>query len=332
MNIIKIELSSTDLRNLNDNLLIEIDGLKNVVAKNRTGHNLSVFTFMRQIISKLVLHDKIRTSETYTCTLNSFKRFRNNNDIELSEMTSELMEEYESYLKGNHLSKNTCSFYMRILRAVYNQAVLKDMADDCKPFRNVYTGNEKTKKRAIPISSIEAIKNAQISDDAIRYARDMFLFSFYTRGMSFVDMANLTYSDLKEDTLVYRRKKTNQTLKIRWKQCMQDIIDRNPSLDGIHLLPIIDGNKPNSRRQYKAKQLKVNEELKKLSMMLCLNCNLTMYVARHSWASIARDMNIPLSVISDSMGHDSEKTTRIYLTSINEGKIDEANDKILDNI
>ena len=64
-------------------------------------------------------------------------------------------------------------------------------------------------------------------------------------------------------------------------------------------------------------------------MHLGLSKPLTMYVARHSWATIARGMDIPVSVISDSLGHHSEKTTQIYLKSIDADVIDCANEKLI---
>ena len=227
---------------------------------------------------------------------------------------------------------NSVSFYMRILRAVYNRAVERGKTEDKKPFRNVYTGISKTIKRAIPRKEVETIKNAQVDNHAMRYALDMFMLSFYMRGMSFVDMANLKKSNLKNGVLTYSRKKTGQTLKIRWKHCMQEIVDRNPPLDSIHLLPIINGTEENPRRQYQTRQCYVNSNLKRLSSMLGIECNLTMYVTRHSWASIAKEMNIPVSVICDGMGHNSEKTTQIYLKSIDANKIDDANDRIISEI
>jgi integrase len=147
--------------------------------------------------------------------------------------------------------------------------------------------------------------------------------------MSFVDMAYLKKENLKNGILTYRRKKTGQELKIKWKECMQDIVDRNPSFDGVHLLPIIDSDAGDERNQYKNKQYMLDKALKSLSQKAKLDHNLTMYVARHSWASIAKSMNIPTSIICDGMGHNSEKTTMIYLKSIDAEKIDEANDMIL---
>ena len=134
-------------------------------------------------------------------------------------MNQETIEAYEAYLKKNgRLSLNTISFYMRILRAVYNRAVEKELTTQRFPFRHVYTGIEKTIKRAIPQPIIRQIKEKELlTGSSVDYARDMFLFSFYTRGMSFVDMAYLKKKDLHNGILTYRRKKTGQQLSIKWE-------------------------------------------------------------------------------------------------------------------
>lgn len=303
----------------------------NVVKKFQeaaaTGHTF--FGFMDEVIGQLKRLGKARTAETYTSTLHSFSCFRNGEDIMLDEINSDLMMEYEAYLKSKGVTMNTVSFYMRILRAGYNRAVEKGLTKQCNPFKHVYTGIDKTVKRAVPLKSIRRIKELDLSlKPNLDFARDMFLFSFYTRGMSFIDMAYLKKSDLQNGVLSYRRRKTGQQMFIRWEKCMQEIIDKYLANEMGYLLPII--KKPeNERTQYRNMQRLVNNKLKEISEMAGLQMNLTMYVSRHSWASIARSQNVPLSVISEGMGHDSENTTQIYLASLDSSMIDKANEMIL---
>ena len=160
----------------------------------------------------------------------------------------------------------------------------------------------------------------------------MFLFSFYTRGMSFVDMAYLKKSDLKNGMLSYRRKKTGQQLHIRWERCMQEIVEKHPNTTTEYLLPVITDPAGSDRKQYENALHLVNRKLKKVAEMAGLSVTLTMYVARHAWASTAKCKNIPLSVISEGMGHDSETTTQIYLASLDTSVIDEANKLILKDL
>lgn len=289
--------------------------------------------FMEEVIARLERLGKTRTSETYTAALNSFMRFREGRNIPLDEISPDLMEEYEAYLKGCGVSLNTVSFYNRILRAAYNRAVEKGLTPQRHPFRNVYTGMEKTVKRAIPSEAVRRIKGLDLSlKPAPDFARDMFLFSFYTRGMSFVDMAYLRKSDLKNGILSYRRKKTGQQLHIRWERCMGEIVEKHPNVTTEYLLPVITDPTASERRQYENALHLVNRKLKKVAEMAGISVPLTMYVARHAWASIAKSKNIPLSVISEGMGHDSETTTQIYLASLDTSVIDEANGRILNDL
>ena len=289
----------------------------------------SFFNFMHGVIAQLKQVGKIRTSETYIATFQSFMVFRENQDVPLDGISSDLMLLYEAHLKARDVSMNTISFYMRNLRAVYNRAVEKGLTPQNKPFRHVYTGVDKTIKRAIPIKEIKALKELDLSlKPSLNFARDMFMFSFYTRGMSFIDMAYLKKSDLQNGILTYRRRKTGQQLSINWEKCMEDIVSKYAQNQTDYLLPIIKET-VNERRQYDNALHLVNYHLKDLSSLLKLQRPLTMYVARHSWASAAKAKNIPLSVISEGMGHDSEATTQIYLASLETSVVDKANKMIL---
>lgn len=295
----------------------------------RTGAQ-SFFNFMQGRIIQLKSQGNQRTSETYTATLHSFKEFLDGKNVQFDRVDTDLAEAYENHLKNKGICPNTISFYMRILRAVYNRAVDKGITRQNYPFRNVYTGVEKTLKRAISLKAIKKIRELDLSmQPELCLARDLFLFSFYTRGMSFIDMVYLKKSDLKNGILSYRRRKTGQLLTIAWEKCMQEIIERHPVVEGsIYLLPVIQPG-TDERRQYKNASARINKHLRKIGEMVGLSTPLTMYVSRHSWASAAKEKKIPLSVISEGLGHDSELTTRIYLASLDTAEIDRANSLIL---
>lgn len=303
-----------------------------ITAFHRMTKEASLFSFMHGVIAQLKQLGKVRTSETYTATLKSFTDFRDGQDVPLDGINSDMMLLYEAYLKDRGVRMNTVSFYMRILRAVYNRAVEKGLTSQNIPFCHVYTGVDKTVKRAIPIKTIKILKDLDLSaKPSLEFARDMFLFSFYTRGMSFVDMAYLKKTDLQNGVLTYRRRKTGQQLTIKWEKCMEEIVTKDLTPDSVYLLPII--KKPeDERRQYDNALHLVNYRLKELSTMLKLQRPLSMYVARHSWASAAKAKNIPLSVISEGMGHDNEATTQIYLASLETSVVDKANKKILESL
>ena len=304
----------------------------NIVEKyNRQVGEQSLFSFMQGIIGQLKQLGKVRTSETYTAALASFMKFREGQDILLCEMDDRTMMLYEAWLKGKDNCPNTISFYMRILRAVYNRAVEKELTEQKHPFRHVYTGIGKTVKRAIPLKAIKHIKELDLTlKPHLDYARNMFLFSFYTRGMSFIDMAYLKKSDLKNGIITYRRRKTGQQLTVKWEKCMEDIIAKyGENTDTRYLLPIITNPCSDERAQYRNAICRINVALKEVARLAGVHLPLTMHVARHCWASVAKSKNIPLSVISEGMGHDSEETTRIYLASLDTNVVDKANSLIL---
>lgn len=290
----------------------------------------SVFSFMHRRINKLEKQKKPRTAEGYTSALNSFVQFRKEEDLSFEAFDSELMEMYEAYLTEKGLVKNTTSYYMRIWRTVYNLAVEQSYTSDKKPFKHVYTGVDKTIKRAISFQTIKMIKDLDLTfEPKLDLARDIFLFSFYTRGMSFIDIAYLKKSNLQHGILTYNRKKTRQKLTILWETLMQEIVDKYKDNTSEFLLPILESNGIDERRQYKLKAKQIGRSLTKIAERIELNVPLTLYVARHSWASIAQERKIPTDIIREGLGHDDEKTTYIYLASISTSQLDKANQIIL---
>ena len=305
------------------------DSRTRTAAQSPAG-NSSVFTYIEQQAGRMLKLGRVRTGETYQQTLRSFIKFRNGADLHFDRLDADTVEQYESYMRANNLTRNTTSFYMRILRCIYNRAVEDGLATQTAPFRRVYTGVDKTSKRAITLREIRRIKELNLaSKPDLDYARDLFLFSFYMRGMSFIDMAYLRKRDLSGGYITYIRKKTGQQLTIRWERSMQEIINKYPENPTRHLLPIITSEDGTERQQYLRKILYVNRKLKRIASLAGIATPLTMYVSRHSWASIALSKNVPLSVISEGMGHDNEETTRIYLATVQTNRIDEANRRIL---
>ena len=310
---------------------------------NRYAHEYSLFNFMESLIARLRQHGRVRTCESYRSTLNSFRKFledqapddnhHQNGDIMLDSITSNVMEAYEAWLRQRGASPNTISFYARILRAAYNRAVEDDIIENRNPFRKVYTGVDKTVKRALPLTSIRKIRSLDLSlSPSLDFARDMFMMSFYLRGMSFIDMAFLKKSDLRNGSVTYRRHKTGQLLVIAWTDEMQLILDKYPENGSDYLLPIIRNPGTVELYAYRNAGYNINRSLKKVAEKAGIDVHLTLYVARHSWASAAKAKGIPLSVISEGLGHDSEATTQIYLASLDTSLVDNANSLILESL
>ncbi|GHV52081.1 hypothetical protein FACS1894181_14840 [Bacteroidia bacterium] len=144
--------------------------------------------------------------------------------------------------------------------------------------------------------------------------------------MSFIDMVNLKQNNLKNGYIVYARSKTKQVLTIKIEKCIGEIIERHKEITiNDYLLPIYSSQNPD----YNSNLRTYNKRLKRLSEMLDLEKPLSSYVSRHSWATIALRKGISVQVISEGMGHENETTTRIYLASLDQSLIDNANAQII---
>ena len=291
-----------------------------------------VFEYLGKQIERLRSLGRIRSCEAMQSTLHSFRKFRGEIDISFTKLDKDVIEQYEAYLRNRGLSRNTTSFDMRNFRSAYRTAVEEGITNDVHPFCKVYTGVDKTTKRAITIDDIRRIKYLNTSNrPALDFAKDILLFSFYTRGMSFVDMAYLRKKDIANGYITYYRKKTGQQLSVELVPDILDIISKYHN-ETQYLLPLILVENGTERKQYRNQMMKINRNLKKIGKMINLSVPLSTYVARHAWATIARDKGISLSVISKGLGHDSEITTQIYLDSLQNSKIDKANRLILSDL
>lgn len=324
----------------NREIIVRLDGSTEVklhledqgMAQAQAEQPAMFLTQMEAIIETLRAECHWRTAETYVAAKRRFSQFIGKTDIRIDEMNETLLRRFEHYLIDSGVQNNTVSFYMRILRAAYHKScVAANVPANSQIFKSVYTGMDKTEKRAISIEELNKLKKFKTRSPSMLFARDIFMFSFYTRGMSFVDIANLKKTDVSEGKLKYRRSKTGQLLHIKWEPFMQEIVDTYDNPQSPYLLPIIT-QEGNALRQYRNKQNSINVHLKNIGRLIGLSKPLTLYVARHSWATIAKQLNVPLSVISDAMGHNNMKTTMIYLDSINSEVIDNANAFIISKL
>lgn len=332
MKTISLELTQEQIRQLlsQQGLVINLCLSEKCDLTSDSDQSFSFIAFFEKQLERMRQNGNPRTTETYITAFHKFRTFCGVMNPTIGQITSELMEKYQTWLKERNLALNTISFYMRKLRRIYHLAVEDGLTIDCQPFTKVYTGQAKTDKRAISIEEMRQIKNLTIQDQKTAFARDLFLFSFYTRGMSFVDIAYLQPKNIRHGMLVYKRRKTGQLLSVQWEKDMQDIVSRyTHSGNGKFLFPIIRKENGKERNQYRHIQDEVNKELKIVARLSGIGRNLTMYCARHSWASIARQLQVPMEVISRGMGHTHERTTEIYLKSIDSDSIDRANRQIL---
>ena len=295
----------------------------------------------------------ICNANNYVSAEHSFRRFLQTfgqNDVPFEQVTALLVNDYEAWLQTCGLCKNTSSFYLRSLQSVYNKAVQQDRTADRHPFKTVYRGVARTVKRAISpddlyrlcsldIRKVLIARGYQVGTQRfdhhlqpLEFARDMFLFCFCARGLTFVDLAFMRKSDIAGGMMTYVRRKTKQRIEVKIEPMMQAIIDRYPSTTS-YLFPIMKktGDSRKVYYQYRYAITRYNSCLNQLGEMLGL-VKLTSYVSRHSWATTARKQNVPLPIISQSMGHDSEKTTEIYLKSLESNIIHQTNGELLNHV
>lgn len=287
------------------------------------------FGFGEKTIEKLKDLNQNGNARVYEHTLNVFKEFRGHKDISLKHINQKMLEAFREFLIKRKCSVNTISVHLRTLRAIYNKAIKgKAVSEDLYPFKNFKISSETTKKRAIKREDIEAIIKLDLSSRPdLDYARDLFLFSFYFRGMSFVDIAFLKVSDIIGDRLYYTRKKTRQKFSIKITEKAWRVIKKYNDLSNkkSYIFPILQ-REGEEYLDYRNAMRLVNKKLKKLSEMAELSEPITTYTARHSWATIAKRSGIPTAIISEGLGHDSEETTQIYLDSFENDVVDQANE------
>lgn len=294
---------------------------------------VTVLSYLEEHITSLKKNGQLGTARNFQRTLNSFSTFLEGEDIPFNQLDETLIMQYEKWLADKNVSKNSSSFYMRNLRSVYNKAVAQHLAEQAHPFQNVYTGVDHTRKRAIDEDTIAKLQKLDLkSSPPLALARDLFLFSYCTRGMAFVDIAFLKKENIKGGMLSYARHKTGQRLSVRIEPCINEIIKRYETSTKEHpyVFPIITSDHP--EKAYKEYQTALgyhNRKLKRLGNLIGENLSLSSYTPRHSWATAARNHNVPLYIISAGMGHASEKTTLIYVNSVENSIIDQANKGIL---
>ena len=306
------------------------------MSKASTNREITVEMWFLTLIDNLEKHEFFATGRNYRKTLCSLRKFADTEKMYISDITEDTVCAYHAYLLRRRACRNTISFYMRILRAACNKAADNGyMAPDNSVFDSVFTGVDVTRKRALDTATLQRIARLDLPlGSEMDFSRDLFLFSFYTRGMNFVDMAHLSQDNISHGILSYIRSKTGQGLSMEIEPCMESIIHKwqKYATNG-RVFPIITETKAKKVfEQYQYRLTRHNLMLKEIGRLVKTHFPLTSYAARHSWASLAQRLDIPLSVISCGMGHTSERTTRIYLEQLDNSKIDKANRRIIRSI
>ena len=309
-----------------------IDDIINFI-KNEN-QNTFFLSYMKEIIDELIRSNKIGNARAYNSVYSVFKNYLSGQDIPLKNINYKWLKNFELFHLNKGNSINSLSFYFRTLRAVINRAIKEGIFKrDLYPFYTYKIKNKKTPKRAITKEEIERIKSIElIENTSVWHTRNYFMFSFYTRGMNWTDMVNLKISDIKNGRIVYKRAKTDKIYSIKINDQIQKILncyitDTNPDS---FIFPFIKRTEdPMERAQDIKNGLQfMNRYLKQLAEMCNIETNISTYVARHSWATIAKKMGYSVEVISEGLGHEDLKTTQIYLADFDDKVLDDANDMI----
>lgn len=290
-----------------------------------------------QLAEERILHfkklGKKKTASNYTCALRHFKQFREEEDIAVEDLSVGLMKDFQAHLINVGLGMNTISLYNRQLRAIYNYALDEEIVlIDRRPFRKSFTGQEKTRKRAVSHEKIRKLTHfSLVGKNKLEFARDLFLFSIYMQGMPFVDIAYLKKEQVKNDFISYKRKKTNRHLTVKLHEKAKAIIHKYKvnDPDCPYLFPILYNPQRKVSVEYSSALRTHNNRLRQISELMGFDELLTSYVARHTWASQARQCGVHDTVISEAMGHNNLETTTIYLTSLDTGLIASANFQVI---
>ena len=161
---------------------------------------------------------------------------------------------------------------------------------------------------------------------------DYCTFAYLSCGMPFADMARLTTANLYGEEIVYRRKKTGTLIRVGITAGMRRLINKYADASSPYLFPILSPGREVGHEEYKAILRSYNNSLKKIGRALSRPIHLTSYVFRHTWATNALRKQVPLSIISQALGHTSEKTTRFYLASLEQSELNRANARVTEGV
>lgn len=316
---------------------IEPFTLNELARRIKGGAKDSIRTAFDNKIALLQKEGRIGSSVWYSCALNSIKKYTTK-DLKFSDITADWLKGYHKHLlepdkKGKIKKDTTISINMRALKAIINEGMRKGVISQMQyPFGEdkyqIPTGEGR--KLALTTSQLMDVFNYPILPEDEKW-RDLFIFSFYCNGANIGDILRFKFADIKHNikgnVLEWHRQKTiKQGKKKRRLQAiiteeMQLIIDRNSN--PIHkpedyIFPYLSHGLTPTREREIIQEVThvVNHKLKKIGDALGIE-KITTYVARHSFASIARRSGVNLFDISKNLGHSDIKTTEIYLDSLN---------------
>lgn len=296
-----------------------------------------VYDFFNEIIDENLQSGRTGNARAYQETRDSLFKFTSK-QLKFKDITPGFLDKYEVFMRSRGNIDGGIAFKMRELRAIINKAIKRGIIDKAiYSFDNYKISKlkKKTPKRALSIDDFRKIQDFNtLYYPTLTNSHNYFLFSFYTRGMNFVDMMNLKWLDIRDNKIIYTRSKTKKEFIIRIIPPVQKILDYYKELypDSEYVFPIILQKNPTpmyiENRKKKILQ-RFNNDLKTIAKEVGVKTNITSYVARHSYATIMKMKGMPTDKISESMGHANLQITQVYLKGFGIDEIDDANDLLL---
>lgn len=289
----------------------------------------NIFVYMDFQVARKREAGKDSTADLYCVVRNRLYRFWKGASLQWTDITAAMVDDFGSSLRAEGLAVNTVNSYLSSFRALCHTALREGLPGPaCDPFAGLHLKREETAKRALKIAEVNKVMQADYpAEPSLREALDLFIFSYLACGIPFVDLAYLTKKNIVGGEIVYYRHKTGALIRVGITPAMRLLLRKYGQKGSPYLFPVLSAGK-DGHEAYKAALRKYNSLLVIIGERLHLSVKLTSYVARHSWATEALRQNIPVAVISQAMGHTSEKTTRIYLAQLDQSVLNKANAKI----
>lgn len=320
---------------------------KAILIKNIDGKDFSAYSLLQHQRTTSSLHNnvnecfaayirllqeegRLRYAGMYEVSHTSFIKFAKHLDIPFGDIDAAWLKRYETWMLKQGLAINTIGTRIRHLRAVFNMAIqAKIIPNDCYPFNHYKVSKiaQRTPKRAISKEAVQKVLAYRGKTHMERLAIDVFTFSYFSAGINFVDIAHLTNANIVGNRLVYTRAKTKKQIILPLQQEASAIIAKYATENSIYLFPILSKlHKTEIQKNNRLHKVlaKINARLKRIGEELGLPVKLTTYVARHSFATVLKREGVSTSIISETLGHSSERITQIYLDSFENSQIDKA--------
>lgn len=311
---------------------ISLPELKKYITQKHT--ETLLIAFGKEVVEQLQEAKKFGNAKVYETLIRSVRTYLKNKDIPLKQVTYTWLKKYEAWYLSLGNSANGLSVNMRTLRALCNRAIKeKLLSKEYYPFEDYTIKNESTRKRAISGSDLERIKQFEPKTERQTRAKDYFMLSFYLMGASFVDIAFLQVKNMVGDRIEYKRRKTGRLHSIPISLPLQAILDKylpGKSKEDF-ILNVIKSDDPKQQIVNVQDELRrFNRSLKEIADACGFEAELTSYVARHSYATIAKYKGVPTAIISEALGHKSEEVTQIYLSSFDKEVLDKFHNIIIE--